>query len=253
MKTGYRRKRRGLWLAYIAAFFIDVMFSKLEGAMDAAAIILSVLICAFPAVIIYSCVLTHKARVEDRLEFEETAQKMHLHPTAADRFLTEKCKKGEQNGWAEDVLIGLLGVPGIAMAVFMLFSGSKGTGEGSWMYALCSFGVAFFFIYMLMNRKVQRRKAREYALYFAAAKRGDYLYAALASDTKRGSAQQEVIRLLNRNYLMNIENDAERQQFNIIGFRRLPKNAYVCGNCGAAVSITVGAPLVCEYCGKPLV
>ena len=128
-------------------------------------------------------------------------------------------------------------------------------GDGRRKLDVCfmSFGVAFFFIYMLMNRKVQRRKAREYALYFAAAKRGDYLYAAFASDTKRGSAPQEVIRLLNRNYLMNIENDAERQQFNIIGFRRLPKNAYVCGNCGAAVSITVGAPLVCEYCGKPLV
>ena len=253
MKTDYRKRRRKLWLAYVAAFFVVVMFSKLGGSVDAASVALSVLICAFPVVIIYSCVLTHKARVEDQLEYAETLQRLNLHHASVDRFLTKKYRNGEKNGWAEDVLIGIFGVPGIIMAITMLFIGSTDAGAGRWLYAFVSFGIGVFFIYALMNRKAQRRKARNYAVRFASAKRGDYLYAALVSDTQRGNAPQEVIHLLNRNYLMNIENDAEKQQFNIIGFRRLPKNAYVCINCGAAVSITVGEALVCQYCGKPLV
>lgn len=252
MKANYRGRRRILWLAYIAAFFLVVMFDKLGGGADAAAVIMSVLICAFPAVIIYSCVLTHKARVEDREEFEEKAQSMGVNRISVERFLTEKCLKGEKNSWAEDVLIGLLGAPMIAMAIFVFFVGSEGGGAGNRAYALIPFGWGFFIIYAMMSRKEQRRKAREYALYFAAARRGDYLYAALASDTRRGNAPQEVIRLLKRNYLMNIDHDPERQQFNIIGFKKLPRNAYVCGNCGAAVSITVGEALICKYCGKPL-
>ena len=253
-KTDYCKMRRILWIVYIGLFLVVIVFNTLvEGATELAAFALAALICAFLPVIICSCVFTHKARVEDRVEYGEAMRRLNLHPKSVNRFLTEKCLKGEENGWAEDVLIWILGIPTVGMAAFEAFSDVMGHGFGKWFTVLSSLAIGLFIIYMLMNRKIQRKRAREYALLFASAGRRDYLYSALANDARRGNAPQEVIRLLKRNYLMNIENDPERQQINIIEFRRLPKNAYVCGNCGAAVSITVGDALICKYCGKPLV
>ncbi len=253
-KTDYRKMRRILWIVYIGLFLAVIAFNTLiKGAAELAATAFAALICAFLPVFICSCVFTHKARAQDRVEYKETMERLGLHPKSVNRFLTEKCLKGEENGWAEDVLIWILGIPSVGMAVLALFTDVTGSGFGKWFTVLTSLAIGSFIIYMLMNRKIQRKRAREYALLFASAGRKDYLYSALQNDAQRGSAPQEVIRLLKRNYLMNIENDPERQQINIIEFRRLPKNAYVCGNCGAAVSITVGDAMICKYCGKPLV
>ena len=253
-KTDYRKMRRILWIIYIGLFLVVIAFNTLvKGATELAAIALAALICAFLPVFICSCVFTHQARVEDRAAYKEAMERLDLNLKSVNRFLTEKCLKGEENGWAEDVLIWILGIPAVGMAAFEMFTDVMGSGFGKWLTVFLSLAIGFFIIYMLVNRKIQRRRAREYALLFASAGRKDYLYSALANDAQRGNAPQEVIRLLKRNYLMNIENDSERQQINIIEFRRLPKNAYVCGNCGAAVSITVGDAIICKYCGKPLV
>ena len=253
-KTDYRKMRRILWIIYISLFLVVIAFNTLvKGATELAAIALAALICAFLPVFICSCVFTHQARVEDKAAYKEAMERLDLNLKSVNRFLTEKCLKGEENGWAEDVLIWILGIPAVGMAAFEMFSDVMGSGFGKWFTSFISLAIGFFIIYMLVNRKIQRRRAREYALLFASAGRKDYLYSALANDAQRGNAPHEVIRLLKRNYLMNIENDSERQQINIIEFRRLPKNAYVCGNCGAAVSITVGDAMICKYCGKPLV
>ena len=253
-RTDYRKMRRILWSVYIGLAFVVIVFSMLvQGKSDLAALAVAGLICAFMPVLICSCVFTHKARVEDKVEYKEAMKRLDLHPKSVNRFLTEKCLKGEENEWAEDVLIWILGIPSVGMAVLEALTDVTGSGFGKWFTVVTGLAVGSFIIYMLMNRKKQRRRAREYALLFASAGRKDYLYSALQNDAQREDAPQEVIRLLKRNYLMNIENDPERQQINIIEFRVLPKNAYVCGNCGAAVSITVGDAMICTYCRKPLV
>ena len=202
MNIDYRKRRRIVWLVYLAAsFFLFLTANNYPGAPDFIIMAGILPILSFFPVLVYTGILTHRARRADEERLQEEMRNKNVTQIGA-----------------------------LFSAVPVLY---------------CAF-------YLLLNRKRQRKLAKQYALIFAASPRGDYTYSELASKVRRQNAGYEAACLVKRNYMMNIKVDQANRNLQIIGYRKAPKRAYVCSNCGAASSITVGEAKICRYCGRPL-
>lgn len=252
MNIDYRKRRRIVWLVYLAAsFFLFLTANNYPGAPDFIIMAGILPILSFFPVLVYTGILTHRARRADEERLQKEMRNKNVTQAQVERFLTDKTVKGSENGWAEDVLIWIFGVPMIPLLAFSVIKGERtaSTIIGALFSAVPVLYCAF---YLLLNRKRQRKLAKQYALIFAASPRGDYTYSELASKVRRQNAGYEAARLVKRNYMMNIKVDQANRNLQIIGYRKAPKRAYVCSNCGAASSITVGEAKICRYCGRPL-
>ena len=250
--TQYRKQRNLAWLLYL---LVTLLLFYLTGRAPEGSnlyILGTLPILALFPMIIYTCVLTHRARVEDHREFTEEMKRRNVTAESVSRFLTDKTIKGAKNAWAEDVLFWIFGVPAIGMGVFILFLMDDTSLATRTMGSIGYLAMAYVFIYLLLNSKKQRKLANLYALLFAASTQPEYTFPELASSASRQNAGPEVARLVDRNYMMNLEVEPREDRVRIVGFRRVPKNAYVCSNCGGASSIPVGAAKICYYCGRPL-
>lgn len=249
----YRKRRRMVWLIYLAASVLIFFLIGKSGEGDELVFLGTLPILAFFPIVIYTCVLTHKARVADWAEMNEEIVRRGLTRSSLNRFLTDKCLQGMQNGWAEDVLMWLLGIPAILMWIFTtIIDREERPFAVLIITSVIMLGMAYVFLYMIMNRKKQRKLANLYALLFATSTRPEYTWTELASSISRHNAGPELAHLVDRNYMMNLDVDRQRQSVKIIGFHKVPKNAYVCSYCGGASSIPVGAAKICYYCGRPV-
>ena len=249
MNTKYRKSRNLLWILYL---LLSALLFFLSARVPGFPMMLGTLpILAFFPVVIYSCVLTHRARIADDQEILKEIQRRNLTLSSVNSFLTDKSRKGKEIGWAEDVLIGIIGIPSLAFVAVALFGFDDAPLAVTVTYTLEALLIGYFCVYMLINRKMQRKKAVQYAILFASADKGEFSFAELSAAAGSGRAAEEVTRLLRRNYLTNIQAEPQNNCVKIIGYRKLPRNAYVCANCGAASSITVGEAKICRYCGRP--
>lgn len=252
MNTDYRKVRRWVWILYLTlSVVIFAITSHVPPDKNTLLMLGTLPVLIFFPVLIYTAVLTHKARKMDKKIFQDELARLGVSKAQVERFLTEKCLKGLENDWAEDVLIWILGIPAISGLVFALSTKNLSV-FAKVMESITSILFVYIFVYMMLNRKKQRKLSRSYGLIFATSPRDEYSFSELASLAGRKRAGFEIKQLVDRNYMMNLEPNVQKKSIKIVGFKRCPRVAYVCKNCGGASSIPVGAAKICEYCGRTL-
>ena len=209
----YRIIRNIAWILYIAALAVVFIFSEpLPGAggsaMDILTGLMSVLIIGFAPMLMFTGIMTRKAREEDRRRWDLPAVKeMRGSPLAA--YVTEKVWHGRETEWAEDFLMWLFGIgtAGIGIGSIAIDAGEQGGKNPAFLYIEGSIILAGLLIIALTyQRKHLRLLSQRYARAFCGHRTGDVLpESVLKAETGRRHPIRDLRVLWRRGYLINTD------------------------------------------------